>query len=672
MKKDLLLTLLLLLISSPVVWTQTTTQKTIEPSLKFGKPSMEELKMSHYEKDTTASAVMLYSLSDVYYQYIGNDFKLYYEYKFKVKVLKSDGTSSANIEIPYYNNEDNQSQKEVISQLEAYAYNLENGKIVRTKMDKDLVFKERVDKSNMKLKFSIPNVKVGTVFEYKYQLASDLYYEIDNWVAQYDIPVVYTKHEIVIPEYFVFNLEMRGRERIATKDETKPLQFNVNLGQGEMQTVNCNGRQLTFIGNNVSALKKEKDVWCINDYRTKVDFELNGLNFPMQPYKPYTKTWKDIDKILLESDDFGKHLKMKNPYKEEMTLLDIKETDNVEQKVGKIYNFLKKKITWDESYTLCSPEIKKAIKKGSGSNADINFILMSMLRDVNIECYPLVMSHKRIGILPITHPSIEKLNTFIIGIANTDSTMVYFDGSSNGGYINIISPELMVDKARLIDPKSEGRWQDISQIGKNQIRGMVNAQIDLKGNIKGNRTMGYSGQYAAEMRDKYRMAKDSTDFIHSIETKENIKIKKFEAENMQSFSPQVKEKISFEKQATVNGDLIYINPLVFLHVDKNPYIESVRINPIELPYKEDYTVSINLKIPEGYKVEELPRPMSIKTQDGQGYCRYNIVNKDNSVMLNYSFAFNKLLYLPEEYPLIKTFWESIVEKNNEMLILKKI
>lgn len=672
MKKLSILTLLLLLISSPVIVAQNTTKKTIEPSLKFGKPSMEELQMSQYDNDTTASAVVLYSISDAYYQYIGDDFKLYYEYKVKIKVLKSDGTSSANIQIPYYSNESNQSAKEVISQLEASAYNLENGKIVRTKMDKDLVFKERISNTYMRLKFSIPNVKVGTVFEYKYELASDLYYNINSWVAQHDIPVLYTKHEIVVPEYFVFNLEMRGKEHIATKDETKPLQFNVNVGSGKMETVNCNGRKLTFVGNNLSALKDEKHVWCVDDYRSKVEFELNGLNFPFQPYKPFTKTWKDIDKMLLDSDDFGRHLKMRNPYKEEMASLDIKETDNVEQKVGKIYNFLKKKITWDENYALFSPEIKKAIKKGSGSNADINFILMSMLHDVNVECYPLVMSNKRRGILPITHPSIEKLNTFIVGIANSDSTMIYLDGSVNGGYINIISPSLMVDKARLIDHKIEGRWFDISQIGKNQIRGIINAQIDLKGNIAGTRIMGYMGQYAVKMRDKYRMAKDSTEFIHSIESDENIKIKKFEAENLQYFSPQVKEKMSFEKKATVNGDLIYINPLIFLHINTNPYIESVRKNPIELPFKEDYTVSINLKIPEGYKVEELPHPMSIKTQDGQGYCRYNIVNQGNSIMLNYCFAFNKLLYLPEEYPLIKTFLESIVEKNNEMLILKKI
>lgn len=671
MKKLFALTLLLL-ISSPIIWAQSTTQQTIEPSLKFGKPSMEELKMSRYDKDTTASAVVLYSISDAYYQYIGDDFKLYYEYRVKVKVLKSDGKSSADIIIPYYNDENYQSLKENISQLEASAYNLENGKIVRTKMDKDLVFKERFNNKYMRLKFSIPNVKVGTVFEYKYQLASDLYYNINSWDAQHDIPVIYTKHEIVIPEYFVFNLELRGRERIETKKETKALQFNVNTGGGKMETINCNGRQLTFIGHNLSALKNEENVWCLEDYRTKVDFELNGLNFPLQPYKPFTKTWKDIDKLLLEDDNFGKHLKMRNPYKEEMALLNIKETDDVEQKVGKIYSFLKNKITWDEKYALYSPEIKKAIKKGSGSNADINFILMSMLHDVNVECYPLVMSRKTNGILPITHPSIEKLNTFIVGIANTDSTMVYLDGSVNSGYINIISPSLMVDKARLIGKNEQEKWLDISQIGKNQIRGMVNAQIDLKGNITGTRTMGYMGQYAAELRHKYQMAKDSTAFIRSIESDENIAIKKFEAENIKCFSPQVKEKILFEKQAKVNGDLIYINPLIFLHADKNPYTESVRINPIELLHKEDYTVSINIKLPEGYKVEELPKPMSIKTQDGQGYCRYNIVNQGNTIMLNYSFAFNKLLYLPEEYPLIKTFWESIVEKNNEMLILKKI
>ena len=82
--------------------------------------------------------------------------------------------------------------------------------MVRTKMKRDLVFTERLTKQYMQLKFSIPAVREGTVFEYKYQLSSDLYYSINSWEAQRSIPVIFTQYDITIPEYFKFNLDMRG------------------------------------------------------------------------------------------------------------------------------------------------------------------------------------------------------------------------------------------------------------------------------------------------------------------------------------------------------------------------------------------------------------------------------------------------------------------------------
>ena len=651
---------------------QNTDQKAFEPVLKYGKPSMEELNMTQYSKDTTASAVVLYSITDAYYAIIAGEFKLIYEYQVKIKVLKPEGTSYANINIPYASSENSNTAKENIYQIEALSYNLEKGKMSRTKMEKDMIFKERMNKNQMQIKFSIPNVKVGTVFEYKYKLSSDYYYIINNWEAQQDIPVIYTKHEITIPEYFVFSLEMRGKERLTSKEDNKPLQFSVNVGGGKMEQINCNGRQLTFIGNDLPALKSENYVWCVDNYRSIVDFELKGVNFPFEPYKTFTKSWKEIDEMLMSDNSFGDNLKMRNPFKDEMVLLNLDKLSSIEEKVATICNFLKRKITWNEDYALYSPDIKKAIKNGTGSNADINFVLMSMLRDANIKCNPVVMTQKTSGILPLTHPSIQKLNTFVVGIANTDSTMVYLDGSAANGYINILPPSLMVDRGRLINQDKSDIWLDMSNIGKNKIRGVVNATIDANGMIAGKRMAGYQGQYAAGIRKSYHAAKDSTDFIRSIESNENIKIKNYETRGINEFSPEVKETFSFEKQATVNDSLIYINPMVFTHVSKNPFIEAERTHPIELPYKEDYLLSVSLQIPEGYKVEELPKPMSIKTEDGQGFCKYNITSNGRLISINYTFGINKLLYLPNEYKSIKVFWEAIAEKNNEMLVIKKI
>ncbi|MBR8708144.1 DUF3857 domain-containing protein [Bacteroides pyogenes] len=671
MKKTFVLFAFLCFFLTPVLSSQQPTD-TFKPSLKYGKPSEEELTMTTYAPDTAAAAVILYSKSSARYEFMSNEFRITYNYEVKIKVLKSEGTSYANISIPYYLHTNSSLMKESVSQIDASAYNLENGKIVRTKMKRDLIFEERLNKGYMQVKFSVPSVKEGTVFEYKYQLYSDFYQDISPWEAQKDIPVAYTEYEITIPEYFEFNIEMRGKQHLHSKNGQESLHYYLKTPNGGQEMITCSGQNIRLTGENLPSLRSDSYIWCADDYRSGVRFELRGLRFPNTPYKPLTQSWEGIDKKLLENEDFGNPLKMRNPYRNEMKTLGIEELDSRQDKISRIYKYVRKKISWNKQYRLYSEDVKKAVKEGTGSNADINFVLMSMLRDADIPCYPVVMSHKGSGMLPITHPSIRKLNTFVVAIADTDDTFVFLDGSATGGFLNTLPPGLMVDRARLIAPDSGSQWVDLSQLGKNQILSIVNASVDADGSITGKRQSSYIGQYAAELRHRYREAKDSTEFVSNLETRENIKINEFNLKGIDEFSPKVTETFKFAKQATTNNDLIYIKPMIFLHTGKCPFIQTERQLPLEMRYNEQLTLIISLNIPEGYTVEELPAAVNIKTSDGQGTCKYQTNSQNNTVNIKYTFAYNKLFHLPEEYPDVKAFWEEVAKKNNEILVLKKI
>lgn len=638
-----------------------------EVNLKFGKPSEEELTMTTYAPDTTAAAVVLCKRTDAFYDFVAGDFRITYSYETKIKVLKPEGTSYADVTIPYYDNESRSSMKETVTSIDAVAYNIENGKTVRTKMKREFIYKERYDDRYMHVKFSIPNVKAGTVIEYKYKVLSDFYFYIKGWKAQQAIPTLYTEYNVTVPEYFKFNLDVHGTEHLESNEESQ----GVNLNVGD-QLLRCNGRHLRFIGRNFPALQDDSYIWCVDDYATQVNLELGGLEFPGALYKSFTQTWEDIDRSLLDDSEFGGQLKMRNPYREEMAALNLDRLKSTDEKIAAIYTFLKSKITWNEGYALYANKSKKATKEGIGNNAEINFVLMSMLRDANIPCYPVVMSLRSTGMLPYAHPSSQKLNTFIVGIANTDSTLVYLDGSVRDGYLNVLPPVLMVDRARVILSDKKGTWVDLSKTGKNQLRSMVNATVSTDGKISGSRITSYMGQYAALFRKSYRTAQDSTEFINKLATEENIQVTGFEAQGINLFSPRVKETVNFEKQITTNEQFIYLNPLVFLHTGKNPFTQTERKLPVEFSHTDQIVLSVNLTLPEGYAVEELPKPLQMRTADGQGTFRYAIALKENKLTLNYSFTTNKLMYLPAEYAELQNFWKAIAEKNNETVVLKKL
>lgn len=641
-------------------------EQTMMPNLKFGKPTMEELTMTTYAPDSTAAAVILCKLTNVSYKWRLENFRLVSEHKIKIKILKPEGVSYANVTIPYYDLSNN-TMKESIIGLDASAYNMENGRMVRTRMKKDMVFKERVNENQTILKFSIPQVKAATVIEYEYRIESDFFFNIDSWKAQSDIPTLYAEYDILIPEYFKFNTDMRGTESLETKDESTSFSFSIGG-----QFLQCTGSHMNFRGTKLPALKDDNYVWCMDNYCTQVNLELLGIAIPGTHYQSFTKSWEQIDEALLKDDDFGGRLRMSNPLKEEMGTLHLERMKGTEEKICAIYTLLKNKVKWNEKYNLYGRSPKQILKEGTGNNADLNFILISMLADAGIPAYPVVMSRRNMGVLPLSHPSIQELNTFIVGIAHTDSTLVYLDGSVEDGYLNVLPPVLMPNRARIIIPDNQSRWVNLENIGANRLRCATTAAISPEGTISGTRQTVYTGQYASRLRNKLRTAKDSTEFINKLATEENIQATSFQIEGRNNFSSQVREIVKFEKQSTVNGQFIYVNPLVFLHVSESPFKQSERKLPVEFPYTEHLSLTVHLTIPEGYVVDEKPESLRVQTHDGNIFCQYTITQQNNEVTLRYLFRLQKLLFLNTDYAELQQLWKIIAKKNNEIMVLKKL
>jgi len=108
---------------------------------KFGNVSVEDLKMVRYEKDTSASAIVLgdYGSSNITYSQSTGDWTVNFERTQRIKILKQDGYDQANFEILLYQSGAN---NEKLSGLKVITHNLENGKDVETKMKSDAVFEE--------------------------------------------------------------------------------------------------------------------------------------------------------------------------------------------------------------------------------------------------------------------------------------------------------------------------------------------------------------------------------------------------------------------------------------------------------------------------------------------------------------------------------------------------
>ena len=313
-----------------------------EINYKFGEVSREEVEMQTYPLDSSAVAVVLkqngYTAFDLTTRYLN----LWTREEYRVKILKDEGTKYADIVIPYYDNDGPGQYKENIIQIEAAAYNMENGKVVRKKMSRKYIFKELVSGHSYVVKFSIPNVKKGTVIEYKFKRTFNSIGNLDPWNIQLDIPVKYSKYETHIPDYFIFKHEAKGYEKIDRKMSESHSAPPVNQGNTSLiETVRY--EDLEFTAHDIPAIKEESFLWSIENYRTAIEFELEGVAFPGQIYEDYTSSWKDVREQLGEHSEFGAKLKMRNPLRKQTELLMLDSLSVYDKSVA-LFSFLKQNI----------------------------------------------------------------------------------------------------------------------------------------------------------------------------------------------------------------------------------------------------------------------------------------------------------------------------------------
>ena len=135
-----------------------------------GKIDKADLEMKDCDFDKGADAVMLIDWGNVYYDRgtEGVSFlNTIYEKRERIKILKESGLGYANVSIPYYDH----NNEEKIIKLDAYTYNLdEAGSIKITEVSKASIYSKRINKYFSKMIIAFPEVKAGSVIEYKYKM----------------------------------------------------------------------------------------------------------------------------------------------------------------------------------------------------------------------------------------------------------------------------------------------------------------------------------------------------------------------------------------------------------------------------------------------------------------------------------------------------------------------
>lgn len=211
----------------------------------------------------------------------------------------------------------------------------------------------------------------------------------------------------------------------------------------------------------------------------------------------------------------------------------------------------------------------------------------------------------------------------------------------------------------------------MQQTGVNKRHVKISCKLDADGMMSGQQNCTLQGQYAADLRRAYRQAKDSTDFVSTLQQHLGAEFISYQAKGLHEFTPAITEIIKFNKQATTSDQFIYLNPMIFMHISSSPFKMETRTQPIEFGHFGTHILHSMIELPEGYSIDEMPENIRLNNSDGTLSIRYQAHQVNNRVILRYEFNIKRLLYAPQEYAELKNFFEYVSEQNNRMIVLKK-
>ena len=637
---------------------------------KFSKITAADFATPAEAADSSADAVYIYNIGDTHFEILPSGFILRTQIKVRMHILTEKGKEYANQSVVYRYKEKGTSNDRIFG-ISAASYNLVDGKVVKTPMEGKYEFVEKVDDYTRRTKFTIPEVKVGSIIEFKYSIDSPHYTYIPTWYMQKDEPVRYSYYAVTIPEWFRYQVEQRGSSQV--KFDKKGHTIQVNL-RGDIYSIDAT--RYTLEAENLKSFKDEKFIYCKSDYMQRMDFELSGVEIPGEVYKNYTYAWDDVRKLLEEDYEYGSFLKMKNPYSADMASLAL-DGKPVSVKASMLYALLKSKLKWDKTYKLYSKP-SKAVKEGKGSNIDLNFVYMVMLRDAGIKATPMLIRLRNHGRLPLTHASSDQLNTFVVAIVDDSGALFFVDCASDYADINILPDELMAegvlyDKNITPTPNAgatRGDIYDLSEIRGNSTNTRINTIITPDGKLAGQRINTHIGFNALSYKENYHEVEDSIALIEKKEKALDCKINSFRVKNAEGLGRAVEERVRFSKDATVDGDRIYFNPLIFPDEKTNYFVKPERVLPIEFPANQTTAITSVVTIPEGYTVEEMPKS---ETLQFPGYLAVTISFElqENNFVTKYQSIVDNTFIPATEYAKLQEFWKGVLKVNSMMVCLKK-
>ena len=652
MIKKLQLTIVLLILI------RLTIQGQIFPK-EFGKISKEEIELKQYSKNKDAEAIVLYDIAKSYFTRTENSFDIVFERTTRIKILSEAGIKWAEIEIPFYQEG---SIYERVYDIEAFSYNYENGGVIKSAFNKLNTYNEKINNSWNVKKLAIPNVKEGTIIEYRYKINSQYKFNLRDWEFQWKIPVLYSEYEVSMIPFYEYSWLLQG----ANKFDSQTSYVDKGISR-QFGSVTFEDMVHTYTMKDVPAFDNEEFITSSNDYIIKLDFQLSRINQLDGSKVDILTTWEDMNKDLLNHKDFNKYAQKSEKFASKLLNTGSIKFNNDKEKFDHVIEYVKRNYNWDKNYgKYASKSPEKFVEQKYGNCADINLFTIGLLNASGIEAKPVLISTRENGKIKYDYPYAHFFN-YVIILANVDGNNVLTDATGILSLNNRIPSRCINDKG-LVIKKDKVEWIGLECLFPSEMKTDIHIEVLDNEHVNSSISTSATEYDALYYRNNY--ADDIENIKKKIETTDYFIIDTSIIVQNQ-FNVREPYILTYKQKSTLEiiNEKIYLSPMLGQVISDNPLKQKERAYPIDMTYPKKRTFNSKILIPEGFKVDYLPSGQTINNELFE--LTYSVNSDDRQINIIFDYYFKETVYSSHDYSKIKSYFNEIVKKGNEKIIFSK-